>query len=137
MTVVATTRTNAVSRFLNMGNSELPTSQSTTNYTHCGRAATKDLNRTALSNLIVFAGLFRKEQRREVFYPRHAQKINGVLECFDRVFLLGHLPMVGTGYFSTWLYSKRISLNLKASWHAVPVIRHRRTSRAGWPPVSR
>jgi len=47
------------------------------------------------------------------FVAKHAGKINGVLECFDRVIIRGHLPMAGPGYFSTWLYSKRIALNLK------------------------
>lgn len=47
------------------------------------------------------------------FLAKHAGKISGVLECFDRVILRGHLPIAGTGYFSTWLYSKNISLNLK------------------------
>jgi hypothetical protein len=44
---------------------------------------------------------------------KHGEKINGVLECFDRVIIRGHLPMAGAGYFSTWLYSKRIALNLQ------------------------
>jgi hypothetical protein len=43
----------------------------------------------------------------------HRPKISGVLECFDRVILRGHLPMAGAGYFASWLYSKRISLNLR------------------------
>ena len=47
------------------------------------------------------------------FLAKHAAKIRGVLPCFDRVILRGHLPMAGLGYFSTWLYSKRISLNLQ------------------------
>jgi len=47
------------------------------------------------------------------FIAKHRQKINGILECFDRVIIRGHLPMAGLGYFSTWLYSKRITLNLK------------------------
>src|ERR1051326_8256987 len=53
------------------------------------------------------------------FIAKHADKINGVLDCFDRVIIRGHLPMAAPGYFSTWLYSKRISLNLKqprAGW---------------------
>lgn len=53
------------------------------------------------------------------FITKHAEKINGVLACFDRVIIRGHLPMAGPGYFSTWLYSKRIALNLKeprAGW---------------------
>jgi hypothetical protein len=48
------------------------------------------------------------------FIAKHAEKINGVLECFDRVILRGHLPMAGPGYFSTWLYSKKIALNLQS-----------------------
>lgn len=53
------------------------------------------------------------------FIQKHASKIKGVLECFDRVIIRGHLPMVGVGYFATWLYSKKISLNLQnlpAGW---------------------
>jgi hypothetical protein len=48
------------------------------------------------------------------FIAKHADQINGVLECFDRVILRGHLPMAGPGYFSTWLWSKKISLNLQS-----------------------
>jgi hypothetical protein len=47
------------------------------------------------------------------FIARHGEKINGVLECFDRLILRGHLPMAGLGYFLAWLHSKRIGLNLK------------------------
>jgi hypothetical protein len=47
------------------------------------------------------------------FLAKHAEKISGTLECFDRVILRGHLPMAGAGYFSTWLFSKRIALNLR------------------------
>jgi hypothetical protein len=47
------------------------------------------------------------------FIRKHAAKIKGVLECFDRVIIRGHLPMAGLGYFSTWLYSKKIALNLQ------------------------
>lgn len=47
------------------------------------------------------------------FIAKHRERINGILECFDRVILRGHLPMAAPGYFSTWLYSKRIALNLK------------------------
>lgn len=46
------------------------------------------------------------------FITKHADKITGVLGCFDRIILRGHLPMAGPGYFSTWLYSKKIALNL-------------------------
>lgn len=48
------------------------------------------------------------------FIAKHAAKVMGVLECFDRVIVRGHLPMVAPGYFSTWLYSKKISLNLQS-----------------------
>jgi hypothetical protein len=44
------------------------------------------------------------------FIAKHAGKINGVLECFDRVILRGHLPIAGAGYLLTWLSSKRIAL---------------------------
>jgi hypothetical protein len=47
------------------------------------------------------------------FLTKHAAQITGVLPCFDRVIVRGHLPMAGPGYFSTWLYSKRIALNLQ------------------------
>jgi hypothetical protein len=46
------------------------------------------------------------------FVAKHRQQINGVLECFDRVILRGHLPIAGVGYFLGWLTSKGISLNL-------------------------
>ncbi len=48
------------------------------------------------------------------FLAKHGEKISGTLSCFDRVILRGHLPMAGPCYFSTWLYSKKISLNLQA-----------------------
>ena len=48
------------------------------------------------------------------FLAKHADKIAGVVSCFDRVIVRGHLPMAGPGYFSTWLYSKKIALNLQA-----------------------
>jgi hypothetical protein len=47
------------------------------------------------------------------FVVKHGEKITGVLPCFDRVILRGHLPIAGPGYFSTWLYSQRIALNLQ------------------------
>jgi hypothetical protein len=47
------------------------------------------------------------------FMRKHGSNIKGILECFDRVILRGHLPMAGVGYFATWLYSKKISLNLE------------------------
>ncbi len=48
------------------------------------------------------------------FVAKHAGKISGVLECFDRVILRGHLPIAGTGYFLGWLSAKHISLNLQS-----------------------
>jgi hypothetical protein len=48
------------------------------------------------------------------FIARHAGKINGILECFDRVIVRGHLRMAATGYCLTWLSSKKIALNLQA-----------------------
>jgi len=48
------------------------------------------------------------------FVRKHQEKITGVLSCFDRLILRGHLPMAGPGYFSTWLYSKKIALNLQS-----------------------
>jgi len=50
----------------------------------------------------------------ESFLAKHGGKILGVLECFDRLILRGHLPMAAPGYFSTWLYSKKIALNLQS-----------------------
>lgn len=47
------------------------------------------------------------------FLNRHEGHVAGVLHCFDRVILRGHLPIAGLGYFSTWLYSKQISLNVE------------------------
>lgn len=55
------------------------------------------------------------------FLAKHADKISGVLSCFDRVILRGHLPMASPSYCRTWMYSKRIDLNLKEA-------------RAGWRP---
>jgi hypothetical protein len=55
----------------------------------------------------------------KAFVGKHREHINGVLECFDRVIIRGHLPMAGVGYFLTWLTSKQISLNLQhppAGW---------------------
>jgi hypothetical protein len=49
----------------------------------------------------------------KAFIARHAGSIHGVLECFDRVILRGHLPMAGLGYLLTWMCSKRIGLNLR------------------------
>jgi hypothetical protein len=48
------------------------------------------------------------------FLAKHAEKIRGVLECFDRVIIRGHLPMAATAYFGTWLRSKQIALNLRS-----------------------
>lgn len=47
------------------------------------------------------------------FVTKHGQKINGILECFDRLILRGHLPIASVGYFLGWLSAKRIALNLK------------------------
>ena len=46
------------------------------------------------------------------FLKRHQGNVSGVLHCFDRLILRGHLPMAAVGYCSTWLYSKKISLNV-------------------------
>jgi hypothetical protein len=46
------------------------------------------------------------------FVAKHRREINGVLHCFDRLILRGHLPIAGTGYFLRWLSSKQIALNL-------------------------
>jgi hypothetical protein len=47
------------------------------------------------------------------FVHKHGSAIHGVLSCFDRVIVRGHLPTAGVGYFLTWMSSKRIGLNLK------------------------
>ena len=44
------------------------------------------------------------------FVAKHRSEINGVLECFDRVILRGHLPVAGVSYFLGWLCWQRISL---------------------------
>ena len=46
------------------------------------------------------------------FVAKHRPEIKGVLHCFDRVILRGHLPIAGTGYFLRWLTSKQVALNL-------------------------
>ena len=81
------------------------------------------------------------------FVAKHHREINGVLDCFDRVILRGHLPIAGVGYFSTWLYSKQIALNMRqladnwwnfkhaAPWFAETLKAHARalTDKAGRP----
>jgi hypothetical protein len=47
------------------------------------------------------------------FVAKHRSEINGVLECFDRVILRGHLPIAGVDYFLGWMCAKRIALNVK------------------------
>lgn len=47
------------------------------------------------------------------FIARHRDRVKGVLHCFDRVIVRGHLPIAGTGYFMGWLTHKRIGLNLR------------------------
>ena len=47
------------------------------------------------------------------FIAKQGQEINGILECFDRVILRGHLPIAGTGYFLGWMQAKKIALNLQ------------------------
>jgi hypothetical protein len=44
------------------------------------------------------------------FLAKHRSEINGVLECFDRVILRGHLPIAGVSYFLGWLCWQRIAL---------------------------
>jgi hypothetical protein len=44
------------------------------------------------------------------FVAKHRSEINGVLECFDRVILRGHLPIAGVNYFLGWLCWQRIAL---------------------------
>lgn len=81
------------------------------------------------------------------FLRKHEAAIQGVLSCFDRVIIRGHLPMAGVGYFLTWMSSKKISLNLKqlpegwwnykeaSPWFAEHVKEHAQTlaSQAGRP----
>jgi hypothetical protein len=78
----------------------------------------------------------------ESFIAKHGAAIGGVLSCFDRVILLGHLPMAGVDYLSTWLFSKKICLNLQqpepgwrtfkeaAPWFAEQLKAHARTMAA-------
>jgi hypothetical protein len=57
----------------------------------------------------------------ESFLAKHGNSISGILECFDRVILRGHLPIAGAGYFATWLFSKQISINpqpLEPGWRS-------------------
>lgn len=54
------------------------------------------------------------------FIAKHADKISAVLSCFDRVIIRGHLPMSSPGYFSTWMYSKKIGFkqDLPEGWQS-------------------
>lgn len=45
------------------------------------------------------------------FLEKHQTKVLGVLHCFDRVIIRGHLPMASPGYFRGWLFSRNITLN--------------------------
>ena len=47
------------------------------------------------------------------FIAKHVGKINGALECFDRVILRGHLPLSGLGYCLAWLHSRKITLKVQ------------------------
>lgn len=47
------------------------------------------------------------------FVAKHAKSINGVLSCFDRVILRGHLPIAGVQYLFGWLSYKKVCLNLQ------------------------
>ena len=49
------------------------------------------------------------------FLKKHADKISGVLSCFDRVILRGHLPIAGLGYLLGWMTHRKISLNVARS----------------------
>ena len=42
------------------------------------------------------------------FLKKHADKISGVLSCFDRVILRGHLPIAGLGYLLGWMTHRRL-----------------------------
>jgi hypothetical protein len=48
------------------------------------------------------------------FVAKHSDKINGVLECFDRIIVRGHLPLANPAYLGVWLRSKKIALNLQS-----------------------
>ncbi|HEV3079146.1 MAG TPA: hypothetical protein VGY66_05180 [Gemmataceae bacterium] len=53
------------------------------------------------------------------FIAKHADKISGVLSCFDRVIMRGHLPMASVGYFRGWMHAKKIAYNrriLQEGW---------------------
>ena len=49
----------------------------------------------------------------KAFVAKHAPSIQGVLACFDRLIIRGHLPMASVGYFATWLRSKNVTLRTK------------------------
>lgn len=54
------------------------------------------------------------------FLRKHHNAILGVLSCFDRVIIRGHLPMAAPGYFATWAYSKHFCLRKEppdATWY--------------------
>lgn len=44
------------------------------------------------------------------FLRKHQDQILGVLSCFDRVIIRGHLPISGTGYFMGWLSARKFCL---------------------------
>jgi hypothetical protein len=81
------------------------------------------------------------------FVAKHRSEINGVLECFDRVILRGHLPIAGVSYFLGWLCWNRIALTARrveegwwsfkdaAPWFAEKLKGHARqlAERAGRP----
>lgn len=54
------------------------------------------------------------------FLRKHQDQVLGVLACFDRVIIRGHLPMAAPGYFATWAYSKHFCLRKEppdATWY--------------------
>ena len=77
------------------------------------------------------------------FIAKHVGKINGALECFDRVILRGHLPLSGLGYCLAWLHSRKITLKVQGlaeGWQrfkdVVPELAERIDARISKPSVS-
>jgi hypothetical protein len=63
--------------------------------------------------MVLITGQHVEDNAVKSFIARYRDKINGIVQCFDRLIVRGHLPMAGLGYFLTWMRSKQIGLNLK------------------------
>lgn len=56
----------------------------------------------------------------QAFLRKHQDEILGVLSCFDRVIIRGHLPISGIGYFLGWLQARKFCLRKEppdATWY--------------------